>query len=136
MLLTIPDVLTSEQVVQARKILDEAEWIDGKVTAGPQASKVKDNMQLPENHPASRQLGEMVLMGLSKNPLFISVTSALAKVIVNKIANKNKLKIILYFILSLLHYHFFCPLCYQFLNHLLFYQLLHFLLLHRSCQHL
>ena len=72
MLLTIPDVLTQEQVTQAKQILDAAEWVDGKVTAGPQASKVKDNMQLPENHPVSRQLGEMILVALSKNPLFIS----------------------------------------------------------------
>jgi PKHD-type hydroxylase len=71
-LLSIPDVLSAEQVKQARQILDQAEWVDGKVTAGHQSAKAKDNMQLPENHPAARQLGEMILAALGKNPLFLS----------------------------------------------------------------
>lgn len=72
MLLTIPDVLTPDQVTQARQILDQAEWVDGKVTAGHQSAKTKDNMQIPEGHPAARQLGEMILQALGKNLLFLS----------------------------------------------------------------
>lgn len=72
MLLTIPEVLNAEQVKQARQILDQAEWVDGKVTAGHQSAKVKDNLQLPENHPAAKQLGEMILVALGKNPLFLA----------------------------------------------------------------
>lgn len=72
MLLTIPDVLTPDQVKHARGLLQAAEWVDGKVTAGHQAYKVKDNMQLPENSPAARELGEMILQALGGNPLFIS----------------------------------------------------------------
>jgi PKHD-type hydroxylase len=72
MLLSIPDVLTSEQVAQARQVLDRADWVDGRVTAGYQSSRAKDNMQIPEDHPAARQLGEMILNALGQNPLFIS----------------------------------------------------------------
>lgn len=72
MLITIPDVLTAAQVAQARQILDAADWIDGKVTAGYQSSKTKDNMQLPEGSPAARELGDMILAALSKNPLFLA----------------------------------------------------------------
>ena len=72
MLLPIPDVLTPEQVAQARKVLDEAEWIDGRVTAGHQSARTKNNLQLPEDHPAARQVGTMILEALSKSPLFIS----------------------------------------------------------------
>jgi PKHD-type hydroxylase len=72
MLLTIPDVLTPDQVTQARQILDQAEWVDGKVTAGHQSAKAKDNMQIPEGHPAARQLGDMILQALGKNLLFLS----------------------------------------------------------------
>ena len=32
MLISIPNVLTPEQVAQGRKMLDEAEWIDGKIS--------------------------------------------------------------------------------------------------------
>jgi PKHD-type hydroxylase len=72
MLLQIPDVLTSEQVKQCRQVLDEAEWIDGKVTAGYQSARAKDNLQLPEDSPAARKLGELILEALQKNPLFIT----------------------------------------------------------------
>lgn len=72
MLITIPDVLSAEQVTEARRILDAAEWVDGRVTAGHQSAQAKDNMQIPEGHPAARQLGEMILKALSRNSLFIA----------------------------------------------------------------
>jgi PKHD-type hydroxylase len=72
MLLQIPDVLSSEQVEQARSLLDSADWVDGRVTAGRQSALAKDNLQLPEDHPVARQLGEMILAELQGNPLFIS----------------------------------------------------------------
>lgn len=72
MLLAIPDVLTSEQVAQARLALDQADWVDGRVTAGPQSAQTKDNMQLPEDHPVARHLGEVILAALGQNALFIS----------------------------------------------------------------
>jgi PKHD-type hydroxylase len=72
MLITIPDVLTSEELTLARAILDAAEWVDGKVTAGYQAQAVKENLQLPEGHPAAVKLGEMVLAALARSPLFMS----------------------------------------------------------------
>jgi len=72
MLITIPDVLTPQQVVEARQILDQAEWVDGRVTAGHQSAQAKDNVQIPEGHPAARQLGDMILGALGKNPLFMS----------------------------------------------------------------
>ena len=72
MLIHIPDVLTAEQVAQARRLLDAAEWVDGRVTAGHQSARAKDNMQIPEGHPAARELGELILAALQRNPLFIS----------------------------------------------------------------
>jgi PKHD-type hydroxylase len=72
MLLHIPDVLTTEQVTDARRKLDEAEWIDGRVTAGHQSSRAKNNQQLPEDSPTARQLGDVILAALQRTPLFIS----------------------------------------------------------------
>jgi len=72
MLLQIPDVLTAEQVAHARDLLDTANWVDGRVTAGHQSTQVKDNMQLPEDHPVGRELGDMILEALQRNALFIS----------------------------------------------------------------
>lgn len=72
MLLQIPDVLTPEQVSHARRVLDQAEWVDGRVTAGHQSARTKDNMQLPEDSPAARELGQMILAALQRSPLFLS----------------------------------------------------------------
>jgi PKHD-type hydroxylase len=72
MLLTVPDVLNPTEVTEARRLLTEAEWVDGKVTAGHQSVKAKDNMQIPEGHPAAQQLGRMILGALGNNPLFIA----------------------------------------------------------------
>lgn len=72
MLLSVPDVLTPDQVAQARQILEAADWVDGKVTAGHQSSRAKDNQQIPEGHPAAVQVGEMILAALAKNPLFLA----------------------------------------------------------------
>lgn len=72
MLLPIPDVLTPEQVAHARRLFDAAEWVDGRGTAGYQSAKSKDNMQLPTDSPAAREVGEMILQALGKNPLFVA----------------------------------------------------------------
>jgi PKHD-type hydroxylase len=71
-LLEIPGVLTAEQVTTARQMLDAAAWLDGRVTAGHQSARAKDNLQLPEDHPTSRQLGDVILAALQRNSLFIS----------------------------------------------------------------
>jgi PKHD-type hydroxylase len=72
MIISIPNVLTGEQVSQARRLLDEAAWVDGRVTAGHQSARAKDNLQLEENDPLARQLGEQIVASLQRNPLFIS----------------------------------------------------------------
>ncbi len=72
MLLPIPEVLNAGQIAQARRILDQAEWVDGRVTAGHQSARAKDNLQLPEDHPAARELGEIIMAALGRNALFIS----------------------------------------------------------------
>lgn len=72
MLIAIPDVLTSDKVAQARRIFESAEWTDGRVTAGHQSARTKDNLQIPENHPAAREVGDMILDALGQNALFIS----------------------------------------------------------------
>lgn len=72
MLLQIPDVLTGSQVMEARRLLDAADWVDGRVTAGHQSARAKDNLQLPEGHPVAQQLGEWIVSALGQNALFIS----------------------------------------------------------------
>jgi len=72
MLVHIPKVLTPEQVAQMRAALDKAEWVDGRNTAGYLSQRVKDNEQVPDNHPIARQLGDQILKILEQHPLFTS----------------------------------------------------------------
>jgi Uncharacterized iron-regulated protein len=72
MLLHIPAVLTAQQVADCRRLLDSVEWVDGRVTAGFQAARTKDNLQIPESHPAARQMGELIQAALDRNPMFIA----------------------------------------------------------------
>ena len=57
-----------------------ADWVDGRVTAGQQSARVKDNLQLPEDHPAARELGDLILAALQRHPLFIVGGAAAAGV--------------------------------------------------------
>ncbi len=72
MLLHIPDILSTQQVANARALLQSADWADGRVTAGYQSAKAKDNAQLPEDSIVSKQLGAAVLEALSRNSTFFS----------------------------------------------------------------
>ncbi len=80
MMVHVPKVLAAEQVAYCRHALDEAEWIDGKATVGEQGALVKRNRQLPELSPVAKQLGEMILVALSKNSLFFSAALPLRTV--------------------------------------------------------
>ncbi|HJQ71700.1 MAG TPA: Fe2+-dependent dioxygenase [Blastocatellia bacterium] len=72
MLLAIPDVLTPQQASQCRQMLEEADWVDGRVTAGHQSALEKNNLQLPEDHQTARQLGDMIIAALERNPMFMA----------------------------------------------------------------
>jgi PKHD-type hydroxylase len=72
MLAHIERVLTPEQVALCREKLSASEWVDGRVTAGTQSAEVKRNLQVPEDAPAARELGELILGALGRNQDFVS----------------------------------------------------------------
>lgn len=72
MLIAIAAVLTGAQLAEARKVLDAAEWVDGRMTAGHQGAHVKNNLQLPPGSPAGRQVGEVINTALRSNKVFMS----------------------------------------------------------------
>jgi PKHD-type hydroxylase len=80
MMIHVPKVLTVEQVAECRRLLASADWTDGKATVGEQGALVKKNRQLPELSPVGRQLGELILTALSRNPLFFSAALPLKTV--------------------------------------------------------
>jgi PKHD-type hydroxylase len=72
MLICVPNVLAEEQVAHFRDVMSQSAWEDGRTTAGAQSSLVKNNLQLPQDGAAARELGDLVLDALAASPLFVS----------------------------------------------------------------
>lgn len=72
MLLQVPHVLSAELVADSRRQLESVQWTDGRVTAGHQSARAKDNQQLAEDSPIAQQLGQLILGALEHSPLFMS----------------------------------------------------------------
>ncbi|MGH7796311.1 MAG: Fe2+-dependent dioxygenase [Candidatus Binatia bacterium] len=74
MIVHVPNVLNKEQIARCREVMSKATWVDGRVTAGHQSGMVKDNRQLAESSPEAREIGDLILAALERNPLFITAT--------------------------------------------------------------
>ena len=72
MLVRIPNVLSKSAVAEMRQLIDSGTWLDGNVTSGAQAAKAKQNAQLDDTSPESREAGNRILDALQSNPTFIS----------------------------------------------------------------
>ena len=72
MMIQVPAVLTTAQIAELRRQIDPAGWVDGNVTSGRQAALAKRNRQLPEDSPAAKRAGEIVLDALGKSLLFMA----------------------------------------------------------------
>lgn len=68
----IPQVLSKEQVLYFKNAMQTADWVDGQQSTGSLSANVKRNQQLPENHPLTQQLGDIILDALGQHPLFLS----------------------------------------------------------------
>ncbi len=66
----IPNVLSKEQVAEFRKLMEDANWVGGKVTAGTLSASVKRNQQLSEQDPLTHHLSDLVIKAIWQNPVF------------------------------------------------------------------
>jgi PKHD-type hydroxylase len=73
MLYNVPAVLKPEQVAECRRLLDTAAWVDGRTSAGFMAESVKKNQEVAIDHPAARQVGQIILNALASQPLFMAL---------------------------------------------------------------
>ncbi len=74
MLVTIPDLLSADIVMQFREQLAQGQWVDGRGTAGYLAAAQKKNVQLADTDPLAARLGNAILEILSQNARFISAS--------------------------------------------------------------
>jgi PKHD-type hydroxylase len=72
MMFHVPAILDPHQVVKLRQALKAASWIDGRASVGSQGARVKHNQQLAEGSALALQLGQVILDGLKRSPLFFS----------------------------------------------------------------
>ncbi|MEY5029433.1 MAG: hypothetical protein RLZ63_1748, partial [Pseudomonadota bacterium] len=87
MLLHLPQMLTPQEVAQAREWMsDEVLWLDGRSTAGIQALSQKNNRQLAQGTEVSKRLQALVLQALQRDALFFS--AALPKRILPPLFNR------------------------------------------------
>jgi PKHD-type hydroxylase len=59
-------------VQQINGRLGQADWRDGRLTAGPQSARAKHNLQVAETCPIGRELGQIITAALERHPLFLS----------------------------------------------------------------
>ena len=67
MLLLIKNVLDSHRLETVRMLLKDAEFVDGKLSAGKEASRVKNNLELSPQSQLHQQLNQIVMTALVQN---------------------------------------------------------------------
>lgn len=72
MLITVPSLIQPDRLPAFRRELEAAAWENGRLTAGIQSGKVKDNLQADAADPVVRRLADEVLRSLEQNALFLS----------------------------------------------------------------
>ncbi|MFW2373519.1 MAG: Fe2+-dependent dioxygenase [Gammaproteobacteria bacterium] len=70
MLIPIHGVLDQDQLSSVRKILDESQFVDGRLSAGVTARKVKNNQEIPQNAQVLNQLNNIVMNSLFNHPVY------------------------------------------------------------------
>lgn len=70
MLIQLQQVLDPATVEKFRGALEQADWSDGRGSAGYLSQAVKRNRQLPDDHPLARELGEKIIRILDGNQQF------------------------------------------------------------------
>jgi PKHD-type hydroxylase len=74
MITIIPDVLDAATLAQLRALLADATFVDGKLTAGARAKRVKNNEMLKHDSAASAEVNKLILGKLLANNLFNRAT--------------------------------------------------------------
>ena len=86
MMYHIPAVLTPQEVDDFTAQLQQAEWVDGRVTTGDQGAQVKNNQQVDTRSNLYAKLQGNVLAALNRSSLFFA--AALPKAISSPLFNR------------------------------------------------
>jgi PKHD-type hydroxylase len=70
MLLRIPAVLDAEALEAVRVLLARGRFVDGKLSAGEAAKRVKRNEEMDSRDPSWEELNRRVMLPLTRHPVF------------------------------------------------------------------
>jgi PKHD-type hydroxylase len=70
MLLLVPGVLKADELALARTWLAGAHFVDGRLSAGAAARRVKSNQELESGAPALERLNRVVMGNLARHPVY------------------------------------------------------------------
>ncbi|MDH5648077.1 MAG: Fe2+-dependent dioxygenase [Gammaproteobacteria bacterium] len=70
MLLTIADILDEKKLANIRKILESAKFVDGKLSAGSFARRLKNNQEMEQQSQQAQYLDQLVVGSLAENAIF------------------------------------------------------------------
>ncbi|MEO8133702.1 MAG: Fe2+-dependent dioxygenase [Betaproteobacteria bacterium] len=70
MLLDIPGVIKADEVALARSWLADARFVDGRLSAGLAARRVKSNQELDSDTPNIEQLNRLIMENLVRHPVY------------------------------------------------------------------
>lgn len=70
----IKGVLNAEQLAHINQQLEQASWVDGRVTTGAQGAQVKSNQQVDTHSECYEPLKHCVLQAINQHPQFFSIT--------------------------------------------------------------
>ncbi|OOZ40808.1 Fe2+-dependent dioxygenase [Solemya pervernicosa gill symbiont] len=70
MLLHIPKVLESEELQAVVNVLNQSQFVDGKLTAGQAAERVKSNLELGRDQPQRDPLAKIIIGALHRSEIF------------------------------------------------------------------
>ena len=72
MIITLPELVTPEELARIRQIVARVGFTGGKATAGEFLHKAKHNEQIPWDHPAMKEVTDLVMRALGRCDAFMS----------------------------------------------------------------
>lgn len=70
MLIQIPKVLNADQLAQINQVMDNARFVDGRLSAGKAARRVKNNVEMAESPDLMNTLNNLVMGAVVRNPVY------------------------------------------------------------------
>ena len=73
MIITLPDLITPDELAYIKQKISTTPFTDGRATAGELLHNAKNNQQIPANHPVLKDITNIVMQALGRCDGFMSI---------------------------------------------------------------